>query len=74
MTVNGVRHALEVNLQAKLDIRKTIAQGLKNDAVSVFPLSLFSYPLSPRGREPGVRGLVLTLSFPTFLIGNPRPG
>ena len=49
-----------------------------------------SSPLSPCGRVPGVRGLVLPLSFPTFqtlsfptfqtlsfptlLIGNPRPG
>ena len=53
MTVNGVRHALELTLQAKPDMRKTIAQGLKNDAGNVLPLSLFSSPLSPRGRVPG---------------------
>ena len=59
MTVNGVRHALELTLQAKPDIRETIAQGLKNDAETVLPLplplSLFSSPptLAGEGRGEG---------------------
>ena len=61
----------------------------EKDGEGMFPLPLLFLPLPSRERA-GVRGLVLTrsfptfltlsfpmfltLSFPTFFIGNPRPG